>query len=79
MTTFPLLLYCSHVDTSRRFYYAGDTGYDAEVFQQIGNELGPFDLAAIPIGAYDVSKIFLAIPKSSLFNTRDFFLATMVF
>ncbi|SPQ99824.1 unnamed protein product (mitochondrion) [Plasmodiophora brassicae] len=48
-----------------KFYFAGDTGYrtvlededeDAvptcPVFKQIGERYGPFDLAAIPIGAY---------------------------
>jgi len=35
----------------RRFYFAGDTGmFDG--FEQIGERLGPFDLAAVPIGAY---------------------------
>ena len=34
-----------------RFYFAGDTGY-CEAFRQIGQKYGPFDLAAIPIGAY---------------------------
>jgi L-ascorbate metabolism protein UlaG (beta-lactamase superfamily) len=32
--------------------WAGDTGY-APHFKEIGNKLGPFDLAAIPIGAYE--------------------------
>lgn len=36
---------------SRRFYYAGDTGYFSG-FGEIGRALGPFDLAAVPIGAY---------------------------
>lgn len=40
------------VGPSRRFYFAGDTGYFAG-FAEIGRRLGPFDLAAVPIGAYD--------------------------
>jgi N-acyl-phosphatidylethanolamine-hydrolysing phospholipase D len=36
---------------SRRLYFAGDTGY-YDVFKEVGARLGPFDLAAIPIGAY---------------------------
>lgn len=36
---------------SRRFYFAGDSGYAAH-FKLIGDELGPFDLAAMPIGSY---------------------------
>ncbi|XP_069142022.1 N-acyl-phosphatidylethanolamine-hydrolyzing phospholipase D-like [Argopecten irradians] len=35
----------------RKFFFAGDTGY-CEGFKQIGNEYGPFDMAAIPVGAY---------------------------
>eukprot|EP00064_Thunnus_orientalis_P011175 superscaffoldBa00001587_g11205 len=34
-----------------RFFFAGDTGY-CPSFQEIGRRFGPFDLAAIPIGAY---------------------------
>ncbi|MDP9132469.1 MAG: MBL fold metallo-hydrolase [Nitrospirota bacterium] len=37
--------------STKRFFFAGDTGYYS-VFQEIGARLGPFDLAAIPIGAY---------------------------
>ena len=37
---------------NRRFYFAGDTGYYAPIFQEIGRRLGPFDLGAIPVGAY---------------------------
>ena len=36
----------------RRFYFAGDTGYYAPIFQEIGRRLGPFDIGAIPIGSY---------------------------
>eukprot|EP00804_Cyclotella_cryptica_P010392 CCRYP_019956-RA/>CCRYP_019956-RA protein AED:0.00 eAED:-0.00 QI:105/0/0.66/0.66/1/1/3/182/846 len=37
------------------FYFAGDTGLPPEfpLHHQIGDRLGPFDLAAIPIGAYE--------------------------
>jgi len=34
-----------------RFWFAGDTGY-CPVFNEIGERIGPLDLAAIPIGAY---------------------------
>jgi N-acyl-phosphatidylethanolamine-hydrolysing phospholipase D len=37
---------------TRRFYHAGDTGY-WDGFRAIGERLGPIDLAALPIGAYD--------------------------
>ncbi|CAD5231296.1 unnamed protein product [Bursaphelenchus xylophilus] len=36
----------------KRFYFAGDTGFCEEEFGKIGRILGPFDLAAIPIGCY---------------------------
>lgn len=35
----------------RRFYFGGDSGY-FDGFRQAGERLGPFDLAAIAIGAY---------------------------
>ncbi|MFI8415696.1 MBL fold metallo-hydrolase [Serratia sp. NPDC078593] len=34
-----------------RFYFSGDSGY-SERLADIGERLGPFDLAALPIGAY---------------------------
>jgi N-acyl-phosphatidylethanolamine-hydrolysing phospholipase D len=39
------------VGEHRRFYHAGDTGYFPG-FKKIAEHLGPFDLAAVPIGAY---------------------------
>jgi N-acyl-phosphatidylethanolamine-hydrolysing phospholipase D len=33
-------------------YFAGDSGY-CPAFKDIGGRLGPFDVALIPIGAYD--------------------------
>ena len=33
-------------------YYAGDTGYSKD-FAEIGRRLGPFDLALIPVGAFE--------------------------
>jgi N-acyl-phosphatidylethanolamine-hydrolysing phospholipase D len=35
----------------RRFFFAGDTGYTPGL-AEIGRRLGPFDVAAIPIGGY---------------------------
>ena len=51
-------LWSSWVVTSslRRFYFAGDTGY-FDGFARIGQSLGPFDLAAVPIGAYEPSEM----------------------
>lgn len=47
-------LWCSWVVKSSRhkFFFAGDTGY-CPAFKQIGEQHGPFHLAAIPIGAYE--------------------------
>jgi len=36
----------------RRIYFAGDTAY-ASFFRDIGQRFGPFDLALLPIGAYE--------------------------
>ena len=39
------------IGESKRFYFAGDTGY-FKGFKAIGERYGPFDLVAVPIGAY---------------------------
>ena len=59
-----LRLWCSWaVQTPQRsFYFAGDTGYPVAfppLFQQIADVCGPFDLAALPIGAYQ-PRFFMA-------------------
>lgn len=36
----------------RKVFYSGDTGY-CGVFKEIGEKFGPFDLAVLPIGAYE--------------------------
>jgi len=50
-------LWCSWsiVGATKRFFFAGDTGYPLQypVFEKIGEKYGPFHLSAIPIGAYD--------------------------
>jgi N-acyl-phosphatidylethanolamine-hydrolysing phospholipase D len=40
------------IGPSRRFFFTGDSGY-FQGFEVIGKALGPFDLAAVPIGAYE--------------------------
>jgi N-acyl-phosphatidylethanolamine-hydrolysing phospholipase D len=46
-------LWCGWVVSgkTRRFYDAGDTAYP-DHFKEIGERLGPIDLATVPIGAY---------------------------
>jgi N-acyl-phosphatidylethanolamine-hydrolysing phospholipase D len=42
-----------HIDIKGfKTWFAGDTGYNEAEFKKIGQQLGPHDLALIPIGAY---------------------------
>ena len=68
-------LWCGWVVTgrSRRFYFAGDSGY-ASHFSEIGQRLGPFDLAALPIGAYLPAEIMHDVhvtPEEALRIAQD--------
>jgi N-acyl-phosphatidylethanolamine-hydrolysing phospholipase D len=47
------------IGAERRFFFAGDTGY-FNGFARIGQALGPFHLAAVPIGAYEPVKMMQA-------------------
>eukprot|EP01111_Echinosteliopsis_oligospora_P013446 TRINITY_DN4828_c0_g1_i1.p1 TRINITY_DN4828_c0_g1~~TRINITY_DN4828_c0_g1_i1.p1 ORF type:complete len:350 (-),score=78.01 TRINITY_DN4828_c0_g1_i1:27-1076(-) len=48
-------LWCSFglFGSHKKFYFSGDTGYNNTVFKLQGDLYGPFDLACIPIGAYE--------------------------
>ena len=49
-------LWCGYSVASsqgQKFLFTGDTGWFDEMDQEIGARYGPFDLAAIPIGAYE--------------------------
>lgn len=61
------------IGPERRFYFAGDTGYFPG-FTQIGTEHGPFDLAAMPIGAYapvEMMQHWHMNPEEALQASRD--------
>ena len=47
-------LWCGYAITGpgRRVYFAGDTGFHPE-FSGVGERYGPFDVALLPIGAYE--------------------------
>jgi len=45
---------------TQRFYHAGDTAYFTG-FREIGERLGPIDLAALPIAAYDPPQIMRSV------------------
>jgi len=43
-----------------KLWFPGDTGYQAELFHEIGLHIGPIDFALLPIGAYEPRKIMRA-------------------
>lgn len=47
-------LWCGWVieAAGRKIYFAGDTGWTEGLFDELGQEFGPFDLALLPVGAY---------------------------
>jgi L-ascorbate metabolism protein UlaG (beta-lactamase superfamily) len=58
----------------KRLFFAGDTGYWAPIFQEIGRRLGPFDLAAVAIGAYlppEVMRLNHTTPEEALQLAAD--------
>jgi N-acyl-phosphatidylethanolamine-hydrolysing phospholipase D len=65
---------------TRRFYHAGDTGYFAGM-RVIGERLGPIDLAALPIGAYDPAPIMRFVhmnPEEAIQAALDLRAATAI-
>lgn len=68
-------LWCGWVITGpeRRIYFVGDTGY-APSLAEIGRRCGPFDLAAVPIGAYRPASIMAPVhttPEEALQIAAD--------
>jgi N-acyl-phosphatidylethanolamine-hydrolysing phospholipase D len=65
---------------SQRFYFGGDSGYYRH-FKEIGDALGPFDLAALPIGSYTPRPIARAVhmsPEEAVQAALDLRAARMV-
>lgn len=51
-----MALWCSYVieAAETKIFHVGDTGYhDGSLYERLGNEHGPFQLAVLPIGAYE--------------------------
>jgi N-acyl-phosphatidylethanolamine-hydrolysing phospholipase D len=68
------------VGWEKRLYFAGDTGYFAG-FKEAGRRLGPFDVAALPIGAYvpaEIMKWVHVTPEESVQAFVDLGARTMV-
>jgi N-acyl-phosphatidylethanolamine-hydrolysing phospholipase D len=75
-------LWCSWsiVSPSLRVFFAGDTGY-GPVFAETGARHGPFDLALLPISAYEPASIMRPVhcdPEEAVSLGRDVRAATLV-
>jgi L-ascorbate metabolism protein UlaG (beta-lactamase superfamily) len=75
-------LWCSWkiVSPSRRLYFAGDTGY-GPVFAELGRTHGPFDVALLPIGAYEPAAIMKSVhlnPEEAVQAGQDLGAKTLV-
>jgi N-acyl-phosphatidylethanolamine-hydrolysing phospholipase D len=58
----------------RRLFFPGDTGYWPPMFREIGARLGPFDVAAVSISAYEppgMMRFTHTTPEESLAIMRD--------
>lgn len=56
---------------SRKLYLGGDSGYDSH-FKEIGDKLGPFDLAILENGQYDLSwKYIHMMPEEVVQAAKD--------
>ncbi|MDL2718683.1 MAG: MBL fold metallo-hydrolase [Acidobacteriota bacterium] len=70
----------SIVSPSLSLFFAGDTGY-GPVFAETGRQYGPFDLALVPIGAYEPSSIMRPVhcdPEEAVALGRDVRASTLV-
>jgi len=75
-------LWCSWkiASPSLTLYFAGDTGY-GPVFGDLGREHGPFDVALLPIGAYEPASIMKPVhlnPEEAVVAGRDLRASTLV-
>lgn len=62
-------------------YFAGDTGYHAQVFKQIRQTFGPVDVALVPIGAYEPGNLMRDIhvnPEEAVAIGHDLGAKTLV-
>jgi L-ascorbate metabolism protein UlaG (beta-lactamase superfamily) len=65
---------------SKRVYFAGDTAY-GPVFQELGQQLAPFDLGLLPIGAYEPRTLMKgshATPEETVQIARELGIARVV-